>query len=127
MTQYKILTLLSLIFILISCTPPEKINEKWYQERWCALHNGKAEVRLKDNTRCDCILSDHAIEVDYARKWAEAIGQSLHYARMTGENAGILLIVEDNKDQKHLNRLKKVIGHHKLPIKVWITNQSDLK
>jgi len=122
----RIFALLSVILILISCTPPEKINERWYQERWCALHDGKSEVRLKDNTRCDCILSDHAVEVDYARKWAEAIGQSLHYARMTGENAGILLIVEDAKDKKYLSRLEKVIDHHNLPINVWTTKKSEL-
>ena len=27
---------------------------------------------MKDGTRCDILTSTHAIEVDFARKWAEA-------------------------------------------------------
>ena len=38
------------------------------------------EVVMKDGTRCDILTSTHAIEVDFAKKWAEAIGQSLNYA-----------------------------------------------
>ena len=124
--QFKIAYLISTILLLVSCSSSENINEKWYQERWCKENNGKYEVRLKDKTRCDCLTDDYAIEVDFARKWAEAVGQSLHYARMTGQQAGILLIVEESKDEKHLERLNKLIEYHELPIKVWTTNQSDL-
>ncbi|MDB4807102.1 hypothetical protein OAG89_03890 [Pseudomonadales bacterium] len=113
--------------LLASCGSQEKINEKWYQERWCAQQNGEPEVRLKDRTRCDCLTDDYAIEVDFAPKWAKAIGQSLHYAKMTGEHAGILLIVEESKDKKHLSRLQDAIDYHKLPIRVWTTQQSELE
>jgi len=112
--------------LLVSCGSQEKLNEKWYQQRWCEQQNGEAEVRLKDKTRCDCLTDDYAIEVDFSHKWAEAVGQSLHYAKMTGEKAGILLIVEDNKDKKHVSRLQNVIDYHNLPIRVWTTNQSAL-
>ena len=44
------------------------------------------EVVMKDCTRCDILTATHAIEVDFARKWAEAIGQSLNYAMHTGKN-----------------------------------------
>ena len=36
---------------------------------------GKVEVVMKDGTRCDILTATHAIEVDFAKKWAEAIGQ----------------------------------------------------
>lgn len=124
--QFKIAYLILTVLFLVSCSSSEKINETWYQERWCNEHDGESEVRLKDQTRCDCLTDDYAIEVDFAHKWAEAVGQSLHYARMTGEQAGILLIVEERKDKKHLARLNKLIEHHDLPIKVWTTKQSDL-
>ena len=119
--------LIATTLLLAGCSSPEKLNEKWYQERWCAKEGGEAEVRLEDKTRCDCLTGDYAIEVDFARKWAEAIGQSLHYAKMTGEQAGILLIVEGTKDEKYLARLQNVIKYHNLPIKVWTTQQSELK
>ena len=132
MPSKTIIAVLSLASILITgCSaqkskPPEKFNERWYQSRWCEQQQGKAEVRLDDKTRCDCLTSDYAIEVDFAYKWAEAIGQSLHYSKMTGERAGILLIVEKKNDEKHLRRLNNVIAHHHLPIRVWTTNQQAL-
>lgn len=117
---------LALTLLLVSCSSQEKLNEKWYQQRWCDQQGGEVEVRLKDKTRCDCLTDDYAIEVDFSKKWAEAIGQSLHYAKMTGEQAGILLIVEGSKDKKHLTRLKNIIDYHNLPIRVWTTSQSEL-
>jgi len=122
----KMILTLPLTLLMASCSTPEKINEKWYQQRWCEQKGGQVEVRLKDKTRCDCLTNDYAIEVDFARKWAEAVGQSLHYAKMTGEKAGILLIVEDKKDKKHFSRLENVINFHNLPITVWTTKQSEL-
>ena len=119
--------LLVLSLLLVSCGSPKKSNEKWYQERWCALQKGESEVRLEDKTRCDCLTNDYAIEVDFSRKWAEAVGQSLHYAKMTGKQAGILLIVESSKDSRYYKRLEGLIGYHQLPIKVWQTNKADLE
>ena len=105
----------------------DKKNEKWYQSRWCNDKNGQSEVVLKDRTRCDCLTEDYAIEVDFPKKWAEAIGQSLHYARMTGEEAGILLIMENESDERYLRRLNETIKFHNLPIRVWTTKQDELE
>lgn len=127
LSKRRSLLLVLLSFLLLSCGPPKKLNEKWYQERWCALQNGESEVRLEDKTRCDCLTNEYAIEVDFSRKWAEAVGQSLHYAKMTGKQAGILLIVESNKDSRHYERLEGLIEYHQLPIKVWQTNQAGLE
>jgi hypothetical protein len=126
MVMLRIILTLSFTILIAGCSSPEKINEKWYQQRWCEQKDGQVEVRLKDKTRCDCLTDDFAIEVDFAHKWAEAVGQSLHYAKMTDLQAGILLIVEDSKDKKHLARLNNVINFHELPITVWTTNKSEL-
>ena len=120
----KTILTLFLALLMAGCSTQEKLNEKWYQQRWCDQKDGQVEVRLKDKTRCDCLTDDFAIEVDFAHKWAEAVGQSLHYAKMTDMPAGILLIVENNKDKKHFNRLENVINYHNLPITVWTTNKS---
>ena len=50
---------------------------------------------MPDGTRCDILTDTHAIEVDFADKWAEAIGQSLNYAMQTGKKAGIVLVLKD--------------------------------
>jgi len=75
---------------------------------------GVIEYRLLDRTRVDCLTDSHAIEYDFSRKWAEAIGQSLHYARMTGKRAGIVLI--GSQDDAGYKRAFDVIKGYRLPI-----------
>ena len=127
--------LLGLLFIfgllLSSCgEKPKKSRtslkgEKWYQSLWCDEQAGRAEVPMADKTRCDCLTSTHAIEVDFGRKWAEAIGQSLHYSRLTGKDAGILLILKDQSDRNYLSRLRDNIHYFDLPIQVWTIDAAD--
>ncbi len=68
--------------------------EKYYQQQWCSAQGGVAEYRLDDGTRVDCLTDTHAVEVDFARKWAESIGQALYYGLQTGKRPGVLLILE---------------------------------
>jgi hypothetical protein len=44
--------------------------------------------------------ADH-VEFDWAEKWAEAVGQSLHYARMTGKRPGIVLILREESESQN--------------------------
>jgi hypothetical protein len=103
------------LLVPISCFGHEKI----YQEKWCAEQKGKTEVSLPDGTRCDCITAKNAIEIEYAKKWYEAIGQSLYYSLQTGKRAGVVLILETKKDYKYWIRLNTTIAHFKLPIDTW--------
>ncbi len=116
------LTLILLVFIPITCQAAAKHPEKWYQQKWCKEHGGKAEVRLPDGTRCDCIIETHSIEFDFGKKWAESIGQSLYYSLQTGKKAGVVLIVEDPGDYKYWLRLNSTIEHHGLKIDTWKTD-----
>ncbi len=77
-----------------------KEPESFYQDKWC---EGQTEVVLEDRTRVDCLTDTYAIEVDFAYKWAESIGQSLYYANMTNRKPAVLLIVEPN-DSRFLAR-----------------------
>ncbi|MBQ8634816.1 hypothetical protein IJX73_02010 [bacterium] len=110
------------IALLILCTSTA-VNakhihpEKFYQNIWCKEQKGISEYQLIDNTRVDCLTKTHAVEFDFASKWAEAIGQSLHYARMTGKNAGIVLIIEQNDDYKHYAKIKPLC--EKYNISLW--------
>lgn len=96
-----------IIFCLSAAiTQAKHLNpEKYYQNKWCTSQKGTQEIILKDLTRVDCITSTHAIEFDFANKWAEAIGQSLHYAEMTNKQAGIVLIIEKPAQWKYYNIL----------------------
>ncbi|MFA5460601.1 MAG: hypothetical protein WC274_00820 [Sulfurimonas sp.] len=84
-----------------------KKNEKYYQSKMCQELGGKMEYILTDKTRVDCLTNEYAIEVDFAQKWAEAIGQSLYYAHMTGKRPAIGFIVGDG-DERYIKRLRIV-------------------
>ncbi|MGY0216941.1 hypothetical protein ACWJJH_06080 [Endozoicomonadaceae bacterium StTr2] len=107
--------LASLIAVSVSAGP----REQWYQSVWCDGKGGKSEVLLEDHRRIDCLTDTHAIEVEFARKWPEAIGQSLGYARSTGRQAGIVLVLKKPGDEAYWNEMNAVIDHFKLPITVW--------
>ena len=70
-------------------------NEASYQNVWCSMHNGIEEYENQDFTRVDCLTDKHAVEFDFANKWAESIGQALHYGIMTGKKPKIVLILDD--------------------------------
>jgi len=123
MRPFKLLFFASLSFVLILPCPglANRVHpEKWYQERWCNDHGGQMEVVLADQTRCDCETEIHAVEFDFADKWAEAIGQALHYSRLTGKRAGIVLLLESDKNRKFKNRLENTMKYFNLPVDVWL-------
>ena len=97
--------------------PIEKqiILEKDYVNLYCT---GEREVVLQDNTRVDCWDDEAVWEFEMAHKWYEAVGQSLHYATLTGKTPGIALIIDSDKDRKRLEALNAVILKFNLPIKV---------
>ena len=112
----RILALMVIPFFLQA-----KKNERYYQDLFARKHGGHVEVLMQDGSRCDIITQTHAIEVDFASKWAEAIGQSLNYARQTKKRAGILLIINKERDQKKITRLINTIRSFKLPIQIFLT------
>ncbi|MRI32987.1 hypothetical protein EOPP23_08310 [Endozoicomonas sp. OPT23] len=110
---------LTLTITLLSSTLHAGEKEIWYQKVWCEGKGGKVEHKLKDGRRVDCLTKSYAIEMDFASKWQEAIGQSLDYAMLTGKKAGIVLILNKDTDMAHWQRLKRVVRHYKLPIRTW--------
>lgn len=96
------------------------LPESAYQANFAkTIPNAQTEVVAPDGTRCDILTDEYAIEVDFADKWAEAIGQSLNYAIQFNKRAGIVLIIESQNDYKYVIRLNSIIAHFNLPIKLW--------
>ena len=116
--KFKVATILFAVLVLIPtlCFAKRIHPEKCYQDRWCSQNGGRAEVVLPDKIRCNCITADNAVEVEFANKWTKAIGQSLYYSLQTGKRAGIVLIVEDIKDQRFWIRLNSTILHFNLSV-----------
>ncbi len=114
------LPLIVLILFAGCSTAPKKYHEKHYQALLCDDLGGEVEYVLKDKTRVDCLTDEYAIEVDFAKKWAEGIGQSLYYGYMTDKKPAVALIVGP-KDKRYVKRLETVSDE--LNIKIFIIDK----
>jgi len=108
-----------MLLIAASLFSQTRQNEKYYQEAFADMMEGKTEVVLSDRTRVDVETDTHVFEVDFAEKWAEAIGQSLHYQGMTGKQAGVLLVMKGYQEDRFLDRLMGVAAKHGIDVWVW--------
>src|SRR5574344_3026450 len=103
-------TLIPLIFLFISFQGvyAHDFPEAMYQHAWCSAHHGIEEYVNSDYTRVDCLTDSHAVEFDFAKKWAESIGQALHYQEMTGKKAKVVLILEQpNRQMCYFKRVSR--------------------
>ena len=92
---------------------PQKLYETqkmelYYENEWCTPDFGRKEVILWDMTRVDCMTKDYAIEFDFAKKWAESIGQSLYYAKLTGKAPAVVLILTSPTDYRYVKRIERL-------------------
>lgn len=127
------ITIMRLLFLVIlfvsaySAFAKRLHPEAAYQAAFAStIPNAKTEVVAPDGTRCDILTDEYAIEVDFSDKWAEAIGQSLNYAIQFNKQAGIVLILENQKDYKYYIRVNTIINHFKLPITIWIVDPTNI-
>jgi hypothetical protein len=88
---------------------------------------GEIEVTLPDRTRVDLLTPDYAIEVDRARRWAQAVGQSLHYARMTDRRPAIVLLSRAEDGGRYFRRVLGVIESFDLPILLMLLDVETLR
>ena len=121
------LTIIFILFFSICLnTQASHIHlEKEYQAKWCKEHHAQQEIVLNAHTRADALTDEYVIEFDFAKKFYEAIGQSLLYSILSGKKPAIVLIMENPcGDQKYLNELNKVAV--KYGIKVWTMTPEDM-
>lgn len=105
----RLFLILAVPLLFANCSQhTKKYHEKYYQTILCNELGGEMEYVLEDRTRVDCLTDEYAIEVDFAKKWAESIGQSLYYAYMTKRKPAIGLIIDEDKDQRYIKRIKKL-------------------
>jgi hypothetical protein len=121
--NWKIKTSIFIAPLLLFCSTAHALIESHYQRAWCSSHNGTAEVVMPDGSRCDCVTGTHAVEIDFAPKWPEAIGQALLYSLSTGKRAGIVLIADPVADQRYIERLRSVVRYYSLPIDVFVIHK----
>jgi len=124
----KVLLITLMIVLLPTLASAKRLfTEAKYQKMWCDYNKGTTEVILIDGTRADCLTNKNVIEVDYADKWYEAIGQALHYGtQLFSRRPGIVLIIEHRNDYRYFERMMNVIKEYKLPIDVWLIDNEGM-
>ena len=116
----KFISILFVTLLSVGCstTNVKKYNERYYQTQLCEKLDGEMEFVLEDRTRVDCLTDEYAIEVDFAKKWAEGVGQALFYAKMTGKKPAVGFIMNTQKDKRYLRRLHTLAKEY--GIKVFV-------
>ena len=115
----KLIFILGMLLIATALFSQTRESEKYYQLAFADIMDGTTEIVLSDRTRVDVMTDTHVFEVDFGEKWAESIGQSLHYQGMTGKQAGVLLVIDGDKEERFLNRLMGVAAKHGIDVWVW--------
>lgn len=112
----KLFTMLCSLLLL---TTAAVADEAYYRDKFCTSVNGITESYVHIyRWRVDCETKTTVYEVDRANKRDEALGQVLRYARVTGKQPGIVLIVKTDKDRQYLQDLKDTVGYWKLPVTI---------
>ena len=78
---------------------PQQTEAEWVEHFATDLNGTIPTERLWDRTQPDLITDTHAIEFDFGPKWAEAIGQALYYAELTGKKPGIVLLLRPDNNR----------------------------
>jgi hypothetical protein len=104
--------------IPVSASPLTR-NEAYYAGRWCAEAGGVSEVVAPSGARVDCLLDGYAVEADWTYKWAESIGQALHYGAQFHRQPAILMLVPEDYQQSHIDRLQSTIDDNGLGIELF--------
>ena len=133
--RISLFLILAAVVLFLIFGKTKKVEQKYQKgtERQFQVEHaeGKIEVSFNHNGmrgRIDDLTGTHAIEYDFAKKWPEAIGQALLYSSVKRKQAGIVLIMQGEGDQKHLDKLIYTIRTKRLGIDVWtVQNLKDKK
>jgi hypothetical protein len=84
------------------------------------------DVHLKTGGEVDCLNPEYAIEVEWTKHWAEAVGQSLYYAGDTLRKPGIILLCDstgyDDAEglcRSHIYRLETALKFVSPHVELW--------
>lgn len=112
-----------ILALVLSMVLGAHINaEASYRDVWCM---GKTEMTLPNGNRADCITTNYAVEVEFAKKYHQGVGQALDYAQQTSKQPAILLIIETPKDWHYYNKLKPLAEEYN--IRLWYIAPGRLK
>ena len=115
--------LVILLPLLLAQSETEIVKEQVSVSRHFAGY--RVEAQLWDRTRVD-LLGDYAVEVDWAPKWAEGIGQALYYSLVTGKPPGVVLLMKKG-DERFVYRGQAVCAANDIRLWVWDADKEVLR
>ena len=95
--------------------PVSKKHEAYYIKKLADQLDGETEKIIKGG-RIDILTNEHAIEVEWAPKWKESIGQALWYAQHENKKPRIILLLKKDTDRNYFVRLNTALVYAKLNI-----------
>jgi len=95
-----------MLFFMLLCTPAFGQTERECQRVIHSQIGGVMEYRLDDGTRVDILLRARAIEIDWANKWAEGVGQSIYYSVRTNRPPVVILLAKDGNWMRYTKRVE---------------------
>lgn len=114
-------------------TPAHDVSENEWRDRIAAALKklGYDDVQTEkrvEGGRIDIALAWHAVEIDWAYKWAEGVGQALFYGLRTGTKAVVLLLIDTPAGRRHADNARLVAKNNTPPLAVWTfdTNTREL-
>ena len=115
LTKNRVIHFVWTFLLMITCIyymglnyVPQKWYESYYINQWCTSDFGRKEAVLWDMTRVDCLAKDYVVEFDFAKKWAESVGQAMYYAKMTGKKPAVVLILTSPTDYRFVKRIERL-------------------
>lgn len=102
----------------------KKMHEADYSDKIQSLIGGQREYTVTSG-RVDILTETNAIEVEWANKWKDAIGQSLWYGVQTNRAPLIVLIMRREKDYKYFLQLNSTLMAAGLADKITVLRYPD--
>lgn len=102
--------------------PVSKKHEAYYIKKLSEQLDGETEVSIEGG-RIDILTGENAIEVEWAPKWKESIGQTLWYAQRENTKPRIILLLKKETEYKYFVMLNTALEHAKINIE---TNYIEL-
>jgi hypothetical protein len=105
------------LYVSLAAQPHEKDYQLLIQQ----YMGGQMEVSVQSG-RVDLLTEEYAIEIEFANKWKQSIGQALWYGLQTNKTPGIILIKRDGQaDNKYVIQLGSALSYAGISnMKVWV-------
>lgn len=117
--NYSIITGLFLCALSATATQPHKMQDADYVKIVCDAKSGQTEVR-RLGSRADCVSENEAIEVEYAHKWSEGIGQAERYGKVFSRKPVLVLVLEQPDHERFVELANQQIRRSYSPIKLEV-------